>query len=391
MNFIIKVLKALLSRLVFFTHGMVSVYLLYRSTLNRNYWILVVPLILLLCESLVTITWINRSGYKYFWPSGFLYITTIVPIIWITELNLLEKRVDECIKHTVYESGLTQTDIKAEYFGFHVSTRIVGKKVCELGMAIGLILGRWLIPSGHMSREQLSGLLLGYVGNAADTLEFIQSAEIKRVACIRSVTIAVLLVYTWSIYQFSLVTTATMKNEDDIEKSPKKRNKISPLEVIPGSRKNTKEKKKYIDVRVSTINKKEKRGKNNHLHPVLPVSPYLLHSMQPDESDIKLREMHGEMFQILVTMVMQDGPFLVLRLYLLIYYGIDSEMHIFFTCKNAVIVLLLVYRLLILNCSGQDEEIAVIREEAAAKLRNTQQAIKDELISAKDRECILVL
>ena len=51
-----------------------------------------------------------------------------------------------------------------------ISNEVIGKKVGELGIIIGLISGRWLMPRGSITRDQLSALLLGYVGNAADIL-----------------------------------------------------------------------------------------------------------------------------------------------------------------------------------------------------------------------------
>ena len=73
---------------------------------------------------------------------------------------------------------------------------------------------------------------------------------------------------------------------------------------------------------------------------------------------------------------MQDGPFLILRLYLLVKKDITSEMHIFFTCKNAIVSLLLIYRLLILSCHArEDKDDDYTREEAAHKLHNIQMAM----------------
>lgn len=97
-------------------------------------------------------------------------------------------------------------------------------------------------------------------------------------------------------------------------------------------------------------------------------------SAQQDER-VRRRELHGEVFQILVTLLMQDGPFLVLRLYLIVQYNVVSEMHIFFTCKNAIVSILLVYRLCILTCRGEDMETDLYKEEATAKLHNVQMAI----------------
>ena len=56
-------------------------------------------------------------------------------------------------------------------------------------------------------------------------------------------------------------------------------------------------------------------------------------------------------------MLMQDGPFLIVRLVLIIAYKVKALLHIFFTGKNAMALALLIYRLVILVMeSSEDEE-----------------------------------
>lgn len=94
---------------------------------------------------------------------------------------------------------------------------------------------------------------------------------------------------------------------------------------------------------------------------------------------ISRREMllHGDIFGILTGIFMQDGPFLIFRLLLIIQYRVSSEMHIFFTCKNAIALSLLVYRLCILTCTGEDEQDNE-HEEQESRLQNVQQAVLSE-------------
>ena len=57
---------------------------------------------------------------------------------------------------------------------------------------------------------------------------------------------------------------------------------------------------------------------------------------------------HTEVWGILANVLMQDGPFLVLRIYCLTGLGIFSYNLLFYTIKNVLIVLLQTYRLVIL-------------------------------------------
>ena len=44
------------------------------------------------------------------------------------------------------------------------------QKFSELGLILVVITGRWLLPRGEITRDQLSALLLTYVGTAADIM-----------------------------------------------------------------------------------------------------------------------------------------------------------------------------------------------------------------------------
>lgn len=105
----------------------------------------------------------------------------------------------------------------------------MAKQICELGLIIGLIIGRWLLPRGEITRDQLSALLLGYVGTAADILELFEVLQEEVVQQEEQVTLAVLGVYTWSLLQFCLVTTATTGKNNQIRIT---NNKVGEVHVL---------------------------------------------------------------------------------------------------------------------------------------------------------------
>lgn len=108
----------------------------------------------------------------------------------------------------------------------NVDLSTLAKQICELGLIIGIIIGRWLLPRGEITRDQLSALLLGYVGTAADILELFEVLQEEVVETQEQVTLAVLGVYTWSLLQFCLVTTATTGKNNQIRIT---NNKVSQL------------------------------------------------------------------------------------------------------------------------------------------------------------------
>lgn len=85
--------KSLLSRAIFMLHGLLSVYLLVLNNNEPKYWICSIPVLLLIAEAFFTLVVRKGNEFTYFWPSGCLYILTMIPIIWAIELELLRERI----------------------------------------------------------------------------------------------------------------------------------------------------------------------------------------------------------------------------------------------------------------------------------------------------------
>ena len=60
-----------------------------------------------------------------------------------------------------------------------------------------------------------------------------------------------------------------------------------------------------------------------------------------------------DVYGIVVSIVMQDAPYLVLRLLLIFRYDVISYSNMFFTCKNTLVILLLLYRLVVVQVEKQ--------------------------------------
>lgn len=72
-----------------------------------------------------------------------------------------------------------------------------------------LIVGRWLLPKGDLTRDQLSQLLLVYIGTAADIIEFFDSFKDKKIAGDQLLVFLTLGIWSWSLIQFTIVLSAT--------------------------------------------------------------------------------------------------------------------------------------------------------------------------------------
>ena len=81
----------------------------------------------------------------------------------------------------------------------------------EQALVLILVIGRWLLPKGGISRDQLSQLLLIYIGTAADIMEFteiIKEDDIRRtnpkMLQNNHFVNAVILFWSVSLFQFPL-------------------------------------------------------------------------------------------------------------------------------------------------------------------------------------------
>ena len=59
----------------------------------------------------------------------------------------------------------------------------------------------------------------------------------------------------------------------------------------------------------------------------------------------KKSRFHGDLYNILVGILMMDGPFLILRLIMILKFKVTTDLHLLFTGKNIVGMSLLLYRL----------------------------------------------
>jgi len=442
-----RVCQGLLIRFLFILHGVFSIYILFvNNNLQKIHILVVIPLGLLFCEGVVMCAR-NGREYRKVWPCGFFYIATLVPIIWVLELGLVEKRQEVDFMTNSTLSKLMGASAVSSLVPTSNSTAALleamdGRKFPEIGVIVGLILGRWITPRGALSRKELSALLLGYVANAADILEVLDSTESPGVEYNKNVTISILAVYSLALLQFSFVTTLTKKKKT-------KKGRVAPIEThvvgqsgnvtqgtstLSGQRcssledggggneniafetftiEEEKEKKVFdgiaaeengevveentppIDENVAVEENVEEKitnsdnadeefikivevdeavaaevcieslntnTTNNNIDdsPTTTMTQHLCENGDLSEEEITPHNgccscCHEEFPQIFVSLFMQDGPFLILRLFLVLQYQVINGLHLFFLCKNAIVTTLLVYRIVILMCEDEKE------------------------------------
>lgn len=346
-------------------------------------------------------------------------------------------------------------------------------------MMLLLIVGRWLLPkAGSMTRDSLSQLLLINVAMCADIIEFFDIINLNYAKSSKQLTIAIMVLWTWSLMQFPFNATAKLETELDIDYS--KRNKVSPeiygnlngrnitnkifdtgqikghtpssrrqsrdvrrlaghvlmeeetIDVIPLSQPAHARRKSFaptehvvsrnattscdytkggisLDVnkmkgpqmqenltaKATTEEQSQQERYNSMIHRPsidgrsLKDRPLIQYRTEIDNDDDlengKPSRIRSDLFSILLSLFMQDGPFLTFRLFIIAHYKTIEYMMLFLTVKNALVLILQVYRLCILYCPCHDHYDNDFSPEnkidASARLRNVQVAISHEEMS----------
>ena len=222
-------------------------------------------------------------------------------------------------------------------------------QIVEQTLLLVLIVGRWLLPVGKtMTRDQLSQLLLVYIGTAgkiqlaedfiacssilADIIELFEA--FKEPGVQRNLTIVHLILTAWSIslMQFTLVVTATKTRKDR-----------------------------------SADGKATDRKKRDHCFSCRLFWETELWVSRSMSWQVFLTVARFSFSQALsTTILLQDGPFLCLRLGLIIHYKIISQSNVFFTTKNFLVVLLQLYRVCVIIIEHRKRRKRMRMEETSA-------------------------
>ena len=158
-----------------------------------------------------------------------------------------------------------------------------------------------------MTRDQLSQLLLVYIGMAADMLEYSsETLRVNEIACSRTIFIGIMVVWSWSLMQFCLGLTATSGRKSR-----------------------------------AVANAQEENDE---------VSSVTLSASLESTANLKTGLIYSglcstELWAVLISLFVQDGPFLITRLYIMFYFKVYERSMIFFTCKNGLLLFLMFYRL----------------------------------------------
>lgn len=187
----------------------------------------------------------------------------------------------------------------------------------EVTFLMIIIVGRWLLPKGKISRSALSQLLLVYLSLASDMIDLLSIFQEDQVIKDLRMIYSTLAVFSWSTFQFCLNLVAsrgrTFRFDSDTTSQT-----------------------------FQLTNKYHQRRSN------------------PQRTKSTCQKLvSSELPSIFITILMQDLPFLIIRFIAVIHFQVQSYTTIFFTCKNLIILFLQFYRLwsICIEHIDQDEQI----------------------------------
>lgn len=116
-----------------------------------------------------------------------------------------------------------------------------------------VILGRWILPKGNISRSTLSQLLLVYMSLASDIVDLLSLLNETQVQESSIMSYFTLVIFSWSLFQFSLNLVVTRgrsfqsvvvedgeAEEEDLQEDPSDGTKsfVEKLNTIASTSKN---------------------------------------------------------------------------------------------------------------------------------------------------------
>ncbi|KAL7861676.1 hypothetical protein SRHO_G00131170 [Serrasalmus rhombeus] len=304
----LKFVCAVVTRILFL---LLSLSAVWRVTSVKNdwwFWLLTILYVPLLLETIITLKRRRGHEYKWFSPVILFFLISIIPSIWILELHHQENKSSnpQCKKLDSWKNVQSMVESFNITMGPDTDTlKAIERRLSSIcpndwilalhqTLLILLIVGKWLLPlGGGVTRDELSQLLLIFVGTAADILEFTSETLSDVKDSNPQLVYIILAVWTWSMLQFPLhLAVVTSKPGESREEQ---------VEEQQGCCRN-----------------------------------------------ILLERHSTDIWNIVESLFIQDGPFLVVRLTVIIYFEVFHQMLVFFAIKNFLVVILNFYRLVVI-------------------------------------------
>ncbi|XP_072015324.1 transmembrane protein 26-like [Amphiura filiformis] len=304
-------IRAVGMRLIFFAHAVVCTWRVVSVYDSIYLWCMLLIPLLLLPECVLTLKFTKYGEWQTFRPCIFIYIASVVSNVWLMEYEILQGRitgpgVDGIMCSTKYTEDNELGNLFRRNASLIDGLEDFFKEFSSDNWAITvqqflmffLIAGRWILPSHGINGNKMANIVLLHVVMAADILEFLSAGlRSDEGVCLESVLIGVMVLWTVSLLQFPIYFDTT------------------EIHRLSAAARSALEKR-------STLN----------------------------------RFARSKVWEIVTVMILQDGPFICMRLFFLFYFKIFSQASMFFIGKNFMYLIIEAYRLWALLCVKVDED-----------------------------------
>ncbi len=171
----------------------------------------------------------------------------------------------------------------------------------EISLMILVIMGRWFLPKGNISRSALSQLLLVYMSLASDEFDLLSLLNETNVQESPTMSYFTLSIFSWSLFQFSLNLVVTRgRTFQSISTDEQNENIEDDFDEDD-------------DCSTKTFVEKINKHLSNSNKGSISINPGQSKSMCGCFKNF-FDMIDTEIWSILITLIFQDGPFLALRL-----------------------------------------------------------------------------
>ncbi|XP_002126839.2 transmembrane protein 26 [Ciona intestinalis] len=396
-----RIVKSILSRSLYALYSFIAVWRVTEALNETIYWLLLFTLCPLALETIHSVLIRKGNEMKWMTPSVLFYLLCGIPCIWLLEVKLLSDRLTNLspTNTSSIESSSSVLGSSSSSIGITIDLDDEGWTLAlEQILIFVLVIGKWIAPKGELSRNELSQLLLVNIAAGADIIELLEVFGETKVSQNAELVYLVMAIWTWSLLQFCLVLTASKDlpdldddyNETEIyrvdtdsdkkeltnagNKFGEKTKAFSKNELsLPGDGNRlqvTKDNPRYgkahnqalLNNQIMNTNGELTSNKNHTVdiadgtnsiksNAGIAKAEDLLRADQSVAAFVEGRMCfdcfccYTEIWGMVMSILFQDGPFLILRLFIMLHYKVVTHMNVFFTCKNVLVIILLLNRI----------------------------------------------
>uniref|UniRef100_A0A3B4D4S7 Transmembrane protein 26a n=1 Tax=Pygocentrus nattereri TaxID=42514 RepID=A0A3B4D4S7_PYGNA len=239
----LKFVCAVVTRILFLLLSLSAVWRVISVKNDWWFWLLTILYVPLLLETIITLKRRRGHEYKWFSPVILFFLISIIPSIWILELHHQENKSSnpQCKKLDSWKNVQSMVESFNITMGPDTDTlKAIERRLSSIcpndwilalhqTLLILLIVGKWLLPlGGGVTRDELSQLLLIFVGTAADILEFTSETLSDVKDSSPQLVYIILAVWTWSMLQFPLHLAGSGASGRDAEHGDSDRTESPP-------------------------------------------------------------------------------------------------------------------------------------------------------------------